>query len=241
MTTLLLLIGNKNYSSWSLRPWILLKEKKIPFQERKILFGKQSTGVDDTFKKQVKQLSQSGKVPCLIEHNNNNFAVWDSLAIIEYLHEKFPQLGIYPVDQQARAECRSIICEMHSGFNHMRGNLVMNIVARFPELGSKILQENQGVKGDVDRVVDIWMFLLNKYGGPFLFGKSFTAADAFYAPVTTRFITYNVALPRQAQRYVEMINGLDSMKEWKKDAEEEMNKNNPEFVPYLEMYRKNKL
>jgi glutathione S-transferase len=231
--SLTLLIGNKNYSSWSLRPWILLHEKKIPFKERVFTFGHGTTGVDDNFKKQVKPLSNSGKVPCLID--NNTTSVWDSLAIIEYLHEKFPQAGIYPQNMNDRALCRSVICEMHSGFLGMRNSLIMNITAQLPDAGAKVLKENQGAKADVERVLDIWTHLLAKYGGPFLFGKTFTAADAFYAPVATRFVTYRVPLSKQTQAYVDKIISLPSMKEWTRGALEEMK--NGEKVPYLEPYR----
>lgn len=184
-----LIIGNKNYSSWSMRPWLLMKHFGIPFEERYIpLF----TG---DYKQQILRYSPSGRVPCLID---GDLAVWDSLAICEYLAERHP--GLWPIDATARAIARSISAEMHSGFTALRSALGMNIRRRAPRP-----IHNQGVQADVDRITQIWTDCRQRFGvaggGPFLFG-TFSVADAVYAPVCFRFQTYGVVPQGPAGEYL---------------------------------------
>jgi glutathione S-transferase len=201
-----LVIANKNYSSWSMRPWILLKQLAIPFEEEKLSFN------DPTFKARVRAISPAGKVPILVD---GDLTIWDSLAIIEYLAERFPEKGVWPAASAARARARSVCAEMHSGFGALRSTLGMNCELRLPMpvLGVP-------VRRDIARICDIWADcarFAETSKGPFLFG-AFSAADACFAPVVSRFVTYDVALPDAARCYVADIEATSSMKEWREGA-----------------------
>ena len=195
-----LLIGNKNYSSWSLRPWLALTEFGIPFEEERVpLFV-------PGYKERILAASPAGKVPVLID---GSVAVWDSLAIGEYLGEKFPERGVWPRDVAARAHARCVSAEMHSGFQNLRGQMPMNIRKLFP--GRPRTPE---VEADVARVTALWGECLRASGGPFLFGD-FSYADAMYAPVVTRFTTYDVHLDGAALDYSNRIWSLAGMQAWR--------------------------
>ena len=197
-----LLIGNKNYSSWSLRPWLLLKQLGIPFDEEKLSFN------DPEFKARVLAVNPAGHLPVLVD---GDLAVWDSLAIVEYIAEKFPDRGVWPPSREARARARSVCAEMHAGFGALRSRLGMNCELHLP-----MAVLDLATRKDVARICDIWedcAHFANGASGPFLFG-AFSAADAYFAPVVRRFISYDVALPAAACLYVKTIDALPAMKEW---------------------------
>jgi glutathione S-transferase len=200
MSETTLTIASKNYGSWSLRGWLLCKMAGLDFRE-------QHVGADDpSTRAELLLLSPSFLVPCLV---HDGVKVWDTLAIAQYLHEIRPDAGLLPADRAARAHCRSISGEMHSGFANLRSALPMNLKARFP--GFKAWA---GARADIERVTAIWRECLEKYGGPFLFGDKPCAADAMYAPVCTRFITYDVALDEPSAAYCRAIMALPLMQEW---------------------------
>jgi glutathione S-transferase len=215
-----LLIGNKKYSSWSLRPWLLLRQAGIPFDEEVISFG-----AADDFAARVRRHSPAGKVPVLID---GEVVVWDSLAICEYVAEKFPDHGLWPAAAPARALARSISAEMHSGFSDMRNRMTMNCQTHF----TNVLFDVK-VRRDVARVIEIWQDARRRFGGtgPFLFGR-FTVADAFFAPVTIRFVGYGVELPAVARQYVDTVQALPAMQDWLTAGRAEA-----EFIPWDEPYR----
>jgi len=219
---LALYIGNRNYSSWSLRPWLLMRELGIAFEERRLdLFT-------DEFRREIARVSPAGRVPVLVA---DGFAVWDSLAIAEYLAETHPRLGVWPSDARARARARSVCAEMHSGFQALREQMPVNIEARLPGLGW-----NLRVQNDVDRIDAMWSALRAEHAaaGPFLFGR-FGAADAFFAPVITRFDTYGVTLSPSCEAYRQAIHALPAMREWVAAAREERS-----FLPEDEPYRRSR-
>ena len=201
MDDLTLIIGNKNYSSWSLRPWLLMKQAGIPFIERYIPIRSEAWAA------QIPRLSPSGKVPAL---HAGSLQVWDSLAICEYLAERFPEKQLWPTDVAARAEARSVSAEMHSGFQALRQNMFMNIRRRMPTRG-----RTPETLADIERIVAIWNGCRTRYasGGPFLFG-AFSIADAMYAPVALRFQTYVVNVDGAAGAYAKTLLGLPAMLEW---------------------------
>lgn len=195
---LTLYIANKNYSSWSLRPWVLLRELGIPFEEKLMPFhGGAFTG-----------FSPSGKVPCLVD---GGVTVWDSLAITEYLAETYPT--VWPVDTAARAFARCAAAEMHSGFTALRTQCGMNCGIRV-----KLHRVDDALQGDLARLDALWTDGLQRFGGPFLAGESFSAADAFYAPVAFRIQTYAPPLGDAANAYAGRLLALHSMHEWHDDA-----------------------
>ena len=197
-----LVIGNKNYSSWSMRPWILLEQLGIPFEEEKLSFNAPD------FKKRVLAVSPAGKVPVLVD---GDITVWDSLAIVEYIAERFPDRGVWPAAVAARAHARSICAEMHSGFQALRSRLGMNIEARLP---MPIL--DVATQRDVARMCGLWADARRfapAGSGPLLFG-AFSAADAYFAPIVARFVTYEVALPAPAKAYVDAVWALPSVRKW---------------------------
>lgn len=214
-----LVIANKNYSSWSLRAWLLLRHAGIPFEEEKISFNAPD------FKARVLRHSPTGRVPVLVDGDR---VVWDSLAIAEYVAEKYPDKQLWPEDAAARAHARSVSAEMHSGFAAMRQHMAMNC-----ELSLKNVLFDVAVQRDVARVVDIWSACRARHAavGPFLFGR-FSVADAFFAPVTRRFVTYGTDLPEVARRYVETMGELPAMREWLAEARAEH-----DFVVEDEPYR----
>lgn len=199
MSAATLTIASKNYGSWSLRGWLLCRMAGLEFEERTL------PADDPDARAELLLLSPSFQVPCL-EHNG--VKVWDTLAIAEYLAELKPKAGLLPNDPKARAHCRSISGEMHSGFANMRAAMPMNIKARHP--GYKVFA---GARPDIERIAEIWRECLELYGGPYLFGTP-TLADAMYAPVTTRFATYDVHLDRAADGYCRTITAWPLMQEW---------------------------
>jgi len=203
-----LVIGNKNYSSWSLRPWLLMHQFGIAFTEVRIaLYTPES-------KQLIRQYSPSGKVPCLID---GALAVWDSLAIAEYLAERHLQLQLWPQDLALRAHARSISAEMHSGFTNLRTRMSMNCRGRFPGHGRSV-----EVAGEIDRIQRLWGECRERHGqaGPFLFG-AFSIADAMYAPVVLRFRTYEVQLNPVSRAYADSILALPAMQQWLSEAQAE--------------------
>ena len=211
-----LTISSKNYSSWSLRGWLLARFAGLDFKEVIV------PPDDADARKELLLLSPSILVPCL---SHGSVKVWDTLAIGEYLNEIKPKSGLLPSDRSARAHCRAICGEMPSGFSSLRSALPMNLKASFPE--HKVWAR---AKGDIERVVTIWHECLKSYGGPFLFGKKRCMADAMYAPVATRFVTYHVKLDDLCAAYCRRIMALPEMIEWIAAARRE-----PEEIEELDM------
>jgi len=190
-------IGNKNYSSWSLRPWILMRELGLPFDEKITPFHVPGFPAFSTF-------SPSAKVPCL---HDDGTVVWDSLAIAEYLAEKHP--GVWPRDAKARAWARCAAAEMHSGFQDLRNTCGMNVGLRI-----ELPAIAPGLQANLDRIAALWTEGLQRFGGPFLAGPAFTAVDAFFCPVAFRVQTYGLKLPKPALDYVQRLLALEGMKDW---------------------------
>ena len=203
-----LYIGNKNYSSWSMRPWVLLKQAGIAFEEIVVRFDSFDAGSD--FRKQISIISPVGKVPVL---DDDGFKIWDTLAIAEYLAERFPDKQLWPSSVQARARARSISAEMHSGFTALRGACPMNIEADLHEVGQLIWRDKPAVRADVARLVSMWRELLTVHSGPMLFGE-FSIADAFFAPVCMRLKSYALPVPEDIASYVERVCALPGVKAW---------------------------
>jgi glutathione S-transferase len=200
MSRTTLTLSSKNYSSWSLRGWLMARLVKLPFEEVVI------PPDDPAMRAEILLLAPSMLVPCL---THEGVKVWDTLAIGEYLHEIKPKAGLLPSDTAARAHCRAICGEMHSGFGSLRSALPMNLKGHFP--GFKVWSRAQA---DIDRIIEIWRDCLARYGGPYLFGKKPTMADAMYAPVVTRFKTYDVHLDAPCAAYADLILALPAMQEW---------------------------
>jgi len=203
--TLKLVIGNKNYSSWSMRPWLAMRAAGIPFEE---IFIPLYTD-DKADKDRILGFSRAGKVPALID---GDITVWDSLSIIEYLAERFPDAKLWPQDRAARAHARSISAEMHSGFLPLRNECGMNL---HRPVGAVTLSAD--AQANVARVQEIWTECRDRHGksGPYLFG-AFTAADAMYAPVVHRFRTYAIKVSPQAQAYMDTMMAQPAFAEWTK-------------------------
>lgn len=208
-----LVIGNKCHSSWSLRPWILMKQFGIPFEEVLIPFADPIDSPE--WKAQIRRYSPAGKVPALVD---GDIQVWESLAIMEYLAEKHPELAIWPRDRAARAMARAIASEMHAGFAAIRSACPMNLGKRYAER-----DRGPGVAKDAARVTEIWRSARERFGtraaegGPFLFG-AFTAADAMYAPMVTRFDTYSIPADRDTRAYMDAILATPAFQEWRRAA-----------------------
>jgi len=215
-----LAIANKNYSSWSMRPWVLLRQAGIEFEEIQLKFS------DDGKVAGIEPYSPTRQVPVLIVDGE---PVWDSLAICETVAELYPRNQLWPADARARQIARSICAEMHTGFRSLRGAMPVNIRASLAGRGM-----SPAVQPDIDRVVEIWESSRARFGGngDLLFGQ-FTIADAYYAPVATRFRTYAVTLPPPAQRYADALLDLSAVREWIAQAQRET-----EFVPADEPYAK---
>lgn len=210
-----LTISSRNYGAWALRGWLMARFAGLDFVEKVV------SPDDPAMRAEILLLSSSMRVPSL---RHNGVKVWDTLAIGEYLHEIKPKAGLLPADVAARAHCRAICGEMHSGFGSMRSSLPMNIKAHFP--GFKIWSRAQA---DIDRVVEIWQECLTAYGGAYLFGTQPGIADAMYAPVVTRFLTYDVKLDSACAAYCQRIMALPAMQEWVSAAQSE-----PEEIDELE-------
>ncbi len=192
-----LTISSKNYSSWSLRGWLLARFAGLAFSEKVVAPD------DPEVRAEMLLLASSIRVPSL---KHGTVVIWDTLAIAEYLNETFPKAGLLPAEKVARAHCRAICGEMHSGFANLRSALPMNLRGRFP--GFRIWARAQA---DIDRIVEIWSQCLATYGGPFLFGRHRTMADAMYAPVATRFLTYDVKLPASCAAYCQTVVKMPEM------------------------------
>jgi glutathione S-transferase len=197
-----LYIANKNYSSWSLRPWILLRELGIPFEERLETFESGSSWA------RFRRFSPTGCVPCL---HDGETIVWDSLAIVEYLAERHPE--VWPADRAPRAWARSAAAEMHSGFHALRRSCTMNCGIRV-----RLADVPRDLERDIARVGELWTEGLERFGGPFLAGASFTAVDAFYAPVVLRVQTYGLALPAPAAAYATRMLERPALQAWQVEA-----------------------
>ena len=213
-----LVVANKNYSSWSMRPWVLARQAEIPFEEIQLKFD------DDTRVKGIERYSPTRKVPCLLVDGE---PVWDSLAICETLAELYPQKQLWPAAPEARRVARSVCAEMHSGFQGLRGAMPMNIRGRHPGKGV-----NPKSTKDIARVIEIWTSCRSRFGagGELLFGH-FSIADAYYAPVVMRFETYAVPLPPAARAYADAVQKLPAVREWYEAARRET-----EFVAEDEPY-----
>ena len=206
MSELLLVVGNKNYSSWSLRPYLALAQTGAAFRTEVIVLDQPDT------RDRILARNPAGKVPVLVD---GDLTIWDSLAICEYLAETYPAAKLWPADRVARARARSVAAEMHSGFPALRGAMPMNLRARKPGVG-----HTPDALADAARVQQVWRECLRASGGPFLFGH-FTIADAMFAPVTARFTTYGVPLDAQLAAYVDAVAGLPAYKAWLADALQE--------------------
>ena len=221
-----LYIGNKNYSSWSMRSGVLLAEAGIVFQEVMVRFDSCAPG--SQFRKTMDALSPVGKVPVLVD---GDVVVWDTLAIAEYLAEQFPSKQLWPAEARARARARSICAEMHSGFGALRSACPMNIEAHLPALGQLIWRDKPAVRLDVARLVAMWSELLEQHGGPLLFGR-FCIADAYFAPVCMRLKTYGLPVPPEISAYIEAVCALPGVKAWVEAALAER-----DFRDFEEPYR----
>ena len=221
-----LYIGNKNYSSWSMRPWVLLKQAGIPFEEVKVRFD--SFEALSTFKQTLLDITPVGKVPVLLD---GDLAVWDTLAIAEYLAEQYPDQQLWPADVKARARARSICAEMHSGFGALRSACPMNIEAGLADTGRLIWRDKAAVRADVARIVAMWGELLATYQGPLLFGR-FSIADAYFAPVAMRLSRYALPVPPEISAYIDRLSALPGVQAWVDDALAEK-----DFLDFEEPYR----
>lgn len=223
-----LYIANKNYSSWSMRPWLVLQAFQLPFQEFMIPFpAERNTG---TFKQDVLAINPNGKVPVLIDHD---LMLWDSLAICEYLAERHPNQHLWPQDVKQRAHARCIVAEMHSGFSGLRNACGMNIRAHLADVGKHLWQDNAELRQDVARIEQIWSERPEVNG--FLCGE-FSIADAFYAPVVTRLMTYALPVSESTQQYMHTMLQHPAMKLWMEGALQEQ-----AWVNYLESYQQQQL
>ena len=221
-----LVIGNKNYSSWSMRPWVLMRQLGLHFEEVKLRFDDSQRS---TFSRAVAHFSPVGLVPVLLD---DDFAVWDSLAICEYLHDKFPGRGVWPEDIRQRARARSLAAEMHAGFRALRSHCPMNIEAHLAEAGARIWAEQEAVRNDVARIEVMWVEALLASGGPFLVGE-FGAVDAMYAPVCMRMRSYALPAPAATRGYIERVSASAGVAAWIADALAEH-----DFLDTEEPYRK---
>ncbi len=221
-----LYIGNKNYSSWSLRPWLLLRQLGIPFEEVRLRLDPSE---DSEFRTRLLALAPVARVPLLVD---DGLVVWDSLSIVEYLAERFAAQPVWPAERRARARARSLCAEMHAGFGALRNAFGMNIEASLPQIGARLLIEQPEAARDLERIDAMWRGELEASGGPFLFG-AFSAADAYYAPVCTRVRTYALPLSAASAAYLERIHALPAMQAWCNEARAEH-----DFIAFDEPYRK---
>lgn len=206
MADITIVLGNKNYSSWSLRPWLALRQAQVAFDEVVVPLYREGS------KEKILNWSAAGKVPVL---KHGDITVWESLAVCEYLADTFPQARLWPEDRETRAAARSVATEMHGGFTALRENLPMDLSRRHPGAG-----RIEKARADIDRVTTIWRDCRGRFGeagangkGPFLFG-GFTNADAMYAPVVSRFLTYGVELDPVSAAYADAVMDLPAMRDW---------------------------
>jgi glutathione S-transferase len=221
-----LYIGNKNYSSWSMRPWVLLQQAGIPFEEVMVRFD--AFDAQSRFKNEILKVNPSGRVPALVD---DGFVVWDTLAIAEYVAEKFPDKRLWPQDAKKRARARSVCAEMHAGLGALRTHCPMNIEASLPEVGAIVWRDQPAVRGDLQRIIAMWTSLLEDNKGPMLFGE-FSIADAFFAPVCMRIKNYALPVPGHITDYIRRVCALPAVKAWVEEALQEK-----DFVVVDEPYR----
>ena len=221
-----LYIGNKNYSSWSMRPWVLMTQAGIAFEEVMVRFDSFDAG--SRFKAALAPVSPTGKVPVLVD---GDLVVWDTLAIAEYLAEQYPELHLWPREAPARARARSAAAEMHSGFGALRSAFPMNIEASLPEVGALALRDQPAVRADLARLLALWQPLLAEFGGPMLFGR-FSVADAFFAPVVMRLRSYALPVPHEVRAYMDRVCALPGVQAWVDGALAEQ-----DFLAFEEPYR----
>lgn len=223
-----LYIGNKNYSSWSMRPWVLMTQAGIPFEEVMVRFGSDFSSADSAFKQAVLPINSAGTVPFLVD---GDIVVSDTLAIAEYLAESFPEKALWPADKARRAQARSACAEMHAGFRAIRGHCGMNIEAELASQGRLLMRDRADVRADLARLVALWGGLLAQHGGPMLLGD-FSIADAYFAPMASRLKTYALPVPPAIAAYVDRVHALPSVKAWTDAARTEH-----QFVVEDEPYR----
>jgi glutathione S-transferase len=221
-----LYIANKNYSSWSMRPWVMLKQAGIDFEEVMVRFD--GFDAQSMFKKTLKDINPVGKVPVLVD---GDLAVWDTLAIAEYVAEKFPDKKLWPSAVADRARARSICAEMHSGFTGIRSACPMNIDAHLPEIGALAMRDKEAVRNDLKRIDSLFSALLKAHKGPMLFG-AFSIPDAYFAPVVMRIKTYALPVSTETQAYIERLCAMPGVKAWIDDALAEK-----DFIDFEEPFR----
>jgi glutathione S-transferase len=226
-----LVIGNKNYSSWSMRPWVLMRQFGIAFEEIKLRFDRLTYSPDSAFYRALAQYTPVAKVPVLLI---DGFAVWDTLAIAEALADQHPELALWPREPLQRARARSLCAEMHAGFGALRSHCTINIEAALPEVGARVLAEHAAVRDDLARIDALWSEQLGASGGPFLFG-AFTIADAYYAPVVSRLRTYGLPLSPSARAYSDGVWASAGVVAWVADALAEK-----DYLDFEEPYRKSR-
>jgi glutathione S-transferase len=227
--SLTLYIGNKNYSSWSLRGWLLLRAIDVPFEEVRLSLD---FAAGSAFKRRIAEISPAHRVPVLVD---DGFAVWDTLAIAEYVAEyvaeRFPDRRVWPADGRQRARARSLCAEMHAGFGALRSHCPMNIEADLRSIGPAIVQRHPAVATDLQRIETIWAEALRASGGPLLFG-AFSAVDAFFAPVAWRIRGHGLPVSETSAAYIDRLLALPAMRQWEADARAEH-----EFLADDEPYR----
>ena len=221
-----LYIANKNYSSWSMRPWVMLKQAGIDFEEVMVRFD--GFDAQSMFNKTLKDINPVGKVPVLVD---GDLAVWDTLAIAEYVAEKFPDKKLWPSAVADRARARSICAEMHSGFAGIRSACPMNIDAHLPEIGALAMRDKEAVRNDLKRIDSLFSALLKAHKGPMLFG-AFSIPDAYFAPVVMRIKTYALPVSTETQAYIERLCAMPGVKAWIDDALAEK-----DFIDFEEPFR----
>ena len=225
MAALQLVIGNKNYSSWSMRPWVLLRHFGIAFEEIRLRFD---FTPGSAFYRELARYTPTGKVPVLLI---DGFAVWDTLAIAEAVADLHPEHAVWPRDPMQRARARSLCAEMHAGFPALRNLCSMNIEASLPEVGRQLMVERAELRAEMARIDGMWSQQLAASGGPFLFGR-FGAADAYYAPVASRIRTYALPVSEAVQAYIERLWAAPGVTHWVADALAER-----DFLDFEEPYR----
>jgi glutathione S-transferase len=223
-----LVIGNKNYSSWSMRPGVLMRQFDIAFEEIKLRFDTLTYSPDSAFHRALAKYTPVAKVPVLLI---DGFAVWDTLAIAEALADRHPEQALWPRDALQRARARSLCAEMHAGFGGLRSHCAMNIEAALPEVGARVLAEQASVRVDLERIDAIWLEQVAASGGPFLFG-AFGIADAYYAPVVSRIRTYALPLSAAARGYADRVWAAPGVAAWVAEALAEK-----DFLDFEEPYR----
>jgi len=226
-----LVIGNKNYSSWSMRPWVLLRQFGIAFEEIKLRFDSLTYSPDSAFYRELSRYTPAARVPVLVV---DGFAVWDTLAIAETVAERHPQEPLWPRDALQRARARSLCAEMHAGFGALRSSFPMNIEAALPDIGQRLLGEREDARRDLARIDAIWSEQLAASGGPFLFGR-FGIIDAYFAPVAARARTYALPLSAASRDYVDRLWATPGVAAWVADALAEK-----DYLDFEEPYRKSR-